>query len=109
MSSTARQAAAVGAQTVYDIGMAGYRFPYPVALIDLSRRNITGAGAAGQVIGCGRADAFVDVRVFPAQLRDAVRPGFGTLYSVAGLDRRDEPPVVPVPSAGGCLTSVESR
>ena len=29
------------------------------------------------VIGCGPADAFVNVPVFPAELRDAVRPDVG--------------------------------
>ena len=67
MSSTARQAAAVGAQTAYDIGMEGYTFPYPIALIDLTRRHMSGVVAAGQVI------------------------------------------VVSLPSAGGCLRSVEWR
>ena len=98
MSSTARQAA-VGAQTACDIGMAGFTFPYPVALIDLTRWQMTGAGAAERVIGRDPADALVNVRVFPAELRDAVRPGFGALYSVAWLDLRDEPPIVSVPSA----------
>ena len=72
-------------------------------------RQMTGAGAGGQVIGCDPADAFVNVRVFPAEPRDAVRPGFGTFYSVAGHDLRDEPPIVSVPSTGGCLTPVERR
>jgi len=98
MSSTARQAA-VGAQTARDIGMAGFTFPYPVALIDLTRWQMTGAGAAERVIGRDPADALVNVRDFRAELRDAVRPGFGALYSVAWLDLRDEPPIVSVPSA----------
>ncbi len=59
MSCTARQVA-VGAQTACDIGVAGCTFPYPVALIDLGRRQMTGAVAAGQVVGCGPPDAFVN-------------------------------------------------
>jgi len=109
MSSTARQAAAAGAPTAYDIGMAGYTFPYPVAPIDLSRRNISGAVAAGQVIGCGPADAFVSLSVCPAEFRDPVRPDVGTLDPVARLDLRDEPPIVSAPPTAGCLRLAERR
>jgi hypothetical protein len=109
MSSTAWQAAAVGAQTAYDIGMEGYTFPYPIAVIDLTRRQMIGVVAAGQVIGCGPADAVADVPVSPAEFRDAVRLDFGTLYPVARFDLRDEPRIVSAPPAGGCLTPVEWR
>jgi hypothetical protein len=47
MSSTARQAAVVS-QTAYYIGMADYVFTFPVAPMDLTRRHMTGAGAAGR-------------------------------------------------------------
>jgi len=90
MSSTARQAA-VASQTAYYIGMADYFFTFPVALMDLTRRHMTGAGAAGEVIGCGPPDAFVNVRLFPAELRDATRPDFASLYRVAWLGLPNEP------------------
>jgi hypothetical protein len=108
MSSTARQAAAVGAQTAHDIGVEGYTFPYPIALMNLPGRPMTGVVAAGQ-IGCGPADAFVNVPVFPSELRDAVRPDFGTLCPVARFDLRDEPRIVFVPPAGSGLRPVEWR
>jgi hypothetical protein len=68
MSSTAWQAAA-GAQTACDIGVAGCAFRYPVARIDLGRRQMTGVRMAWQVIGPGPADAFVNARSSPRLTR----------------------------------------
>jgi hypothetical protein len=45
MISTAWQ---VGAQTTYDIGMEAYTFPYPIALIDVTRRQMSGVVPAGR-------------------------------------------------------------
>jgi hypothetical protein len=109
MNSTARKAAAVGAQTAYDIGAEGYTFPYPITVMNLPRRPMSGVVAAGQVIGCGPADDFVNVLVSPAELRDAVRPDIGTLCPVARFDLRDEPRIVFVLPAGSCLRPVEWR
>jgi hypothetical protein len=96
MSSTAWQAAA-GAQTACDIGVAGCTFRYPVARIDLGRRQMTGVRMAWRVIGPGPADAFVNAPVFAA------------LDSVAWLDPAGRADDGVVPSAGGCLTAAEWR
>lgn len=101
MTSRAQQAAAVDAQTAYDIGVEGYTFLYPIVLMDLTRRQMTNVETLGQVPGRGPANVFVNAPAFPsAKFRDVVRPNFDTLYSIAWLDLRNEPRIVSVPPAG---------
>ena len=90
MSGTARQPAVVS-QTAYYIGMADYMFTFPLAPMDLTRRHMTGAGAAGEVVGCGLPGAFVHVPPFPAEFRDTARPDFASLSRVAWLGLPNEP------------------
>ena len=99
--SITEQTAGVDEQLAHDIGVEGYTYLYPLVLMDVTRRQMTNVEKAGQVMGRGPADVFVNIPAFPpAEFRDVVRPNFDTLYSVAWLDLHDEPRIVSVPAAG---------
>jgi hypothetical protein len=100
LTSTETASAAVDAQTAFDIGVEAYTYLYPLLLMEATRRQMTNVEKAGEVVGRGPADVFVNVPIFPpAEFRDVVRPNFDTLYSVAWLDLREEPRIVSVAAA----------
>ncbi|HWE16004.1 MAG TPA: DUF1254 domain-containing protein, partial [Hyphomicrobiaceae bacterium] len=83
------------------IGVQAYLYLYPLVTMDLTRRQMTNAGA-GKVMGAGPPNAFHNVQTYPkADDKVVVRPNFDTLYSTAWLDLTKEPVVVSVPDTKG--------
>jgi hypothetical protein len=91
----------MNAQTAAEIGVEGYIYLYPLALMEVTRKQMTNVERLGDVPMHGPMDTFLHVPVFPpAEFRDVVRPNFDTLYSIAWLDLHDEPRIVSAPAAG---------
>lgn len=88
-------------QTALEIGVEGYVYLYPLALMDVTRKQMTDVEKVGDMPLRGPVDTFVHVPAFPpGDFRDVVRPNFDTLYSAAWLDLHDEPRIVSAPAAG---------
>ena len=97
----AQSAVTVTDQEVYEIGTEAYIYLYPLVLMDTTRRQAVNV-KGGKVVGHGPMNVFTSVRTFPAaDSRDAVRPNFDTLFSVAWLDLTKGPVIVSVPDTGG--------
>jgi len=86
---------------IHDIGVESYIYFYPLALMDVTRRQMTNV-EAGKVLARGPMNTFTHLRTFPpADFRDVVRPNFDTLYSVGWLDLTQEPMIVSAPDTNG--------
>lgn len=82
------------------IGIDAYLYFYPLVTMDITRRQLTSAGAEPGI--SGPPNTFVNVQAFPtATMRSVVRPNFDTLYSSGWLDLSKEPMIVSVPDTGG--------
>jgi hypothetical protein len=95
------QATPLSEQEAHAIGVQAYLYLYPLVTMDLTRRQMTNAGA-GKVMGAGPPNTFHNIRAYPkADDKVVVRPNFDTLYSTAWLDVTKEPVVVSVPDTQG--------
>jgi hypothetical protein len=100
-STAVAQSAPIGEQEAHAIGVDAYLYLYPLVVMDLTRRQMTGV-PAGKVIGSGPPNTFHHVAEYPSATdRVVVRPNFDTLYSTAWLDLSKEPVVVSVPDTKG--------
>jgi hypothetical protein len=83
------------------IGVEAYVYLYPLILMDITRRVMTGVPPDVKP-GSGPMNVFHHMRAFPpADAREVVRLNFDTLYSVAWLDLTGGPVVISMPDTGG--------
>ena len=95
------QATPISEQEAHAIGVEAYLYFYPLATMDLTRRQMTNV-PAGKELGFGPANTFHNVAAYPtASDRVVVRPNFDTLYSIAWLDLSREPVIVSAPDTNG--------
>ena len=88
-------------QEAHEIGVEAYIYLYPMALMDVSRRNHINY-EPGQKQGLGPMNMFHNMRTYQTvEDRDIVRPNFDTLYSRAWVDLTDGPVIVSVPDTAG--------
>jgi len=100
-SARVRAEIAIADQDVYEIGLEGFVFFYPLVTMDVTRKVTTNL-PAGVKPGLGPMNAFHHMRTYPtAEFREVVRPNFDTLYSIAWLDLRKEPMIVSAPDTHG--------
>jgi hypothetical protein len=84
------------------IAVDAYVYFYPLVTMDLTRKQLTNIGAAGEKPGVAPMNAIYNWPEFPAaDVKVVVRPNFDTLYSTGFLDLTAEPVVVSVPDTGG--------
>jgi hypothetical protein len=103
MSTTTHQTdpAPIDEQTAGGVAADSYVYLYPLVLMDLTRRQMTNV-EAGNILGRGPMNMFINARQFPAaDFRAVVRPNFDTLYSSAWLDLTDGPVVVSAADTDG--------
>jgi hypothetical protein len=97
----AAQATPIGEQEAHAIAVEAYLYLYPLVVMDLTRRQMTGA-PAGKAMGSGPPNTFHHVAEYPSATdKVVVRPNFDTLYSSAWLDLTKEPVIVSVPDTNG--------
>lgn len=91
----------VSAQEVHEIGVEAYLYLYPIVTMDLTRRQLTNAGADA-LPTYAPMNAFSNLPAYPPpDMKTIVRPNFDTLYSSAWLDLTREPLVISVPDTHG--------
>jgi len=95
------QSAPLSEQEAHAIAVDAYLYLYPLVIMDLTRRQLTGQ-PAGKSMGTGPSNMFHHVAEYPSATdRVVVRPNFDTLYSSAWLDLSKEPVIVSVPDTNG--------
>lgn len=88
-------------ETEAQIATEAYIYFYPLVTMDVTRRQAINV-EAGQVLGRGPMNTFVNIPAFPpADFRDVVRPNFDTLYTASWLDLTKGPVVVTTPDTQG--------
>src|SRR5262245_19781888 len=92
---------AITAQEAHAIADDAYLSFYPLALMDVTRKQSTNI-EAGKEFGRGPMNAVTSVAEYPpADFKGVVRVNFDTPYSIAWLDLTKEPIIVSAPNTDG--------
>ena len=88
-------------QEIRAIANEAYVYLYPLVLMDMTRRVMTNAEPKDNSLS-GPINMFHHLRAFPPpDFKDALRPNFDTLYSIAWLDVSEEPMILSAPDTKG--------